>query len=103
MVNPPIETPSNGDGAPGPAPERAVSPSGASEGNGQAWDEAELPRIGAPLAPLIDGVARIRASIHRKLLAGFLVGAVLLFAMGVLSLLAIDRMSQEMERLSQLQ
>ena len=45
-----------------------------------------LPRSAAWLKPLIDRVAAIRASVHTKLRAGFLVGALLLVAMAVVSL-----------------
>src|SRR5437868_1384990 len=46
---------------------------------------AEAPRLVALLRPIIDRVAATPASVHTKLLAGFLSGAVLLLAMGGLS------------------
>jgi class 3 adenylate cyclase/CHASE3 domain sensor protein len=56
-----------------------------------------LPRV---LGPLVDFAARIRAGVHVKLLAGFIVGAVLIFAMGVLSLVVIYRMNQRVQDLT---
>lgn len=53
--------------------------------------------------PLVDMVARARATIHTKLLAGFLLSALLLLAMGVLSIVVINRMNQQMERVVELQ
>ena len=82
---------------PGPAPGAPAS----SPRNGHAG--ADLPGLGAPLRPLVDGVARIHTSVHRKLLVGFLIGAILLLAMGVLSLTVIGRMSQEMDQLTRLE
>ncbi|QNN53528.1 ATP-binding response regulator [Nocardioides mesophilus] len=52
------------------------------------------------LRPLVDAVARVPAGIHRKLLFGFLAGAVLLLAMAVLSLVVIGRMEDRMVDLS---
>ena len=49
--------------------------------------------LAAPLGWIVDAVARIRASVHVKLLAGFLLGAFLLLAMGILSLGIISRMN----------
>lgn len=48
--------------------------------------------------PLVDFVARMRATIHTKLLAGFLLSALLLLAMGVLSIVVINRMNTQMTR-----
>lgn len=53
--------------------------------------------------PLVDGVARVRATIHTKLLTGFLLSAVLLLAMGVLSILVINAMNSQMDRVIELQ
>ena len=46
-------------------------------------DEPGLPRLTGCLRPLVDLAARTRASIHTKLLAGFLTGAMLLLGLGV--------------------
>jgi class 3 adenylate cyclase len=53
--------------------------------------------------PLVDVVARARATIHTKLLAGFLLSALLLLAMGVLSIVVINAMNRQMERVVELQ
>ena len=57
-----------------------------------------------PLDWLIDAVASIKASVRIKLLSGFLLGALLLLGMGILSLVIISRMSgrvTEVQALSQ--
>jgi signal transduction histidine kinase len=59
--------------------------------------DAQLPRLLGWLSPVIDAVARVNASIHRKLLFGFLAVALLLVGMGVLSLIVIGRMDQRMD------
>jgi class 3 adenylate cyclase/CHASE3 domain sensor protein len=64
--------------------------------------DSELPRFTGPLYPLVDGVARVQASVHTKLLVGFLIGALLLLGMAVLSLVVIDRMSGRVEDLARL-
>jgi len=53
-------------------------------------DPDQLPPL---IRPAVDRIARIRATIHRKLLAGFLIIAVLLLAMGVTSILVIRQMN----------
>lgn len=53
--------------------------------------------------PLVDMVARTRATIHTKLLAGFLLSALLLLAMGVLSIVVINRMNTQMTRVVELE
>ncbi|MDX6324146.1 MAG: hypothetical protein QOK15_500, partial [Nocardioidaceae bacterium] len=62
--------------------------------------DPQLPRGTRGLQPAVDAVARLRFSIHRKLLFGFLVGALLLVAMAVLSLVVIARMDQRMDDLA---
>ncbi len=62
--------------------------------------EPRLPRFTGWLRPLVDAVARIRASIHAKLLFGFLTGAALLMAMAVLSQVVIGQMNDRMEVLN---
>jgi signal transduction histidine kinase len=59
----------------------------------------ELPVLGAWLRPLIDRVASVRASVHTKLLVGFLVGAGLLLAMAVLSLTVLAHMADRVGEL----
>jgi class 3 adenylate cyclase/CHASE3 domain sensor protein len=53
-------------------------------------DPDQLPPL---IRPAVDRIARIRATVHAKLLAGFLVIAVLLLAMGVTSILVIRQMN----------
>lgn len=53
--------------------------------------------------PFVDGVARIKATVHVKLLAGFLAIALLLLGMGVFSMLVINRMNQHVDALTVLQ
>ncbi|CAN5159000.1 hypothetical protein BH18CHL2_BH18CHL2_01710 [soil metagenome] len=65
--------------------------------------EARLPRFTGWLWPVVDGVARIDAGVHRKLLFGFLGGALLLVGMAILSLVVIGRMNERMGELSRLQ
>jgi class 3 adenylate cyclase/CHASE3 domain sensor protein len=60
----------------------------------------EMPRLMLPLAPLVDLVARLRASVLLKLLAGFLLSALLLLGMGILSLVVINRMNDRVEDLN---
>src|SRR4051794_18769016 len=65
--------------------------------------ELGLPRYTGWLRPLVDGVARAQASVHRKLLLGFLGGALLLVAMAIVSLLVIGRMNERVTEISALQ
>ncbi|MGH2429051.1 MAG: ATP-binding protein [Candidatus Limnocylindria bacterium] len=65
--------------------------------------EPRLPRFTGWLRPVVDGIARIDASVHRKLLFGFLAGAVLLVGMAILSLVIIERMNDRMGELDRLQ
>jgi class 3 adenylate cyclase/CHASE3 domain sensor protein len=74
-----------------------------SERSGRPPRGTELPAYARVLQPLVDVVAGIRASVHLKLLSGFLAGALLLLGMGVLSLVVLDRMSQRVEDLARLQ
>ena len=68
--------------------------------NGGGRDPERLPPFVRPAA---DFVARIRATVHTKLLAGFLVIAVLLVGMGITSILVIREMNQEAQQLISLQ
>ena len=65
--------------------------------------EAKMPRFTGWLRPLVDAVARVKAGVHRKLLFGFLIGALLLVAMAMLSLLVIRQMNDRMEALDRAQ
>lgn len=53
--------------------------------------------------PFVDMVARAKATIHTKLLAGFLLSALLLLAMGILSIVVINSMNRQMDRVIELQ
>jgi signal transduction histidine kinase len=65
--------------------------------------EPKMPRFTGWLRPLVDAVARVKAGVHRKLLFGFLIGALLLVAMGLLSLLVIRQMNDRMIELDDAQ
>jgi signal transduction histidine kinase/CheY-like chemotaxis protein len=65
--------------------------------------EPGLPRFTGWLRPLVDAVARINFSVRRKLLFGFLIGALLLVGMAILSLVVIGRMSERVAELDRLQ
>jgi signal transduction histidine kinase/CheY-like chemotaxis protein len=65
--------------------------------------EPRLPRFTGWLRPVVDATARIPASVHRKLLFGFLAGALLLVAMAVLSVVVIGRMNERVSDLDRLQ
>lgn len=58
-----------------------------------------LPRF---LRPFVDWVAGIRATVHTKLLAGFLLIALLLLSMGMLSIVVLGRLSDQVETLTAL-
>ena len=62
-------------------------------------DLGPLPRI---LYPVVDRIARIRATVHVKLLAGFLVIALLLFLMGVMSIIVLGRVNGQVDTLTAL-
>jgi class 3 adenylate cyclase/HAMP domain-containing protein len=62
-------------------------------------DLGPLPRF---LRPLVDRVAAARATVHTKLLAGFLFIALLLLLMGVLSVLVLARINGQVETLTRL-
>lgn len=62
-----------------------------------------LPLWVSPLGPLINFVAGIRASVRTKLLASFLMGALLVLGMAVLSIIVLGRMNQQVNELAELQ
>lgn len=74
-------------------------PNGNASG-GVPHDPERLPPL---IRPAVDFIARIRATVHTKLLAGFLVIAVLLLGMGVTSILVIREMNREANQLIDLQ
>ncbi len=63
---------------------------------------ADLGPLPAFLRPLVDRVAGVRATVHTKLLAGFLLIALLLLSMGVLSVAVLARINGQVETLTQL-
>ena len=65
--------------------------------------EPRMPRFTGWLRPVVDAVARVKAGVHRKLLFGFLAGALLLVAMAALSLVVISQMNDRMEELNRAQ
>src|SRR5438876_87244 len=65
--------------------------------------EPELPRLTRWLRPVVDAVARTPLSVHRKLLFGFLIGALLLVGMAILSVGVIGRMNDRVVELNRLQ
>jgi len=64
-----------------------------------ADDLGPLPTIARPF---VDWVAKIRAPVHSKLLAGFLVIAFLLLSMGVLCVVVLNRVNRQVETLTAL-
>ena len=62
-----------------------------------------MPRGTGWMRPVVDAVARVKAGVHRKLLFGFLAGALLLVAMAALSLVVISQMNDRMEELNRAQ
>jgi len=62
-------------------------------------DLGPLPRF---LRPSVDWVASIRTTVHRKLLSGFLLIAVLLLSMGLLSIAVLGRLNDQVETLNAL-
>jgi CHASE3 domain sensor protein len=62
-------------------------------------ESVSLPRA---LRPFVDWVARVHASVHAKLLAGFLLIAVLLLSMGVLSIAVLARVNDQVDTLTAL-
>jgi class 3 adenylate cyclase/CHASE3 domain sensor protein len=63
-------------------------------------DPDKLPPL---IRPAVDFIAKIRATVHTKLLAGFLVIALLLLGMGVMSVIVIGRMNDQANQLVELQ
>ena len=65
--------------------------------------EPGLPRFTGWLRPVVDAVARIQLGVSRKLLFGFLAGALLLVGMAILSLVVINRMNSRLEEFDRAQ
>ena len=62
----------------------------------------ELGPLPGFLRPFVDWVARVNATVHTKLLAGFLVIALLLLAMGVMSVAVLNRVNHQVDTLTAL-
>ena len=62
----------------------------------------ELGPLPRPLRPFVDWVARIKATVHTKLLAGFMLIALLLLSMGVVSIIVLNRVNDQVETLTRL-
>lgn len=77
----------------------ASDPGTASQPDASAQPERELGPLPRILRPVVDGVARISATVHAKLLVGFLTIALLLLLMGIFSIVVIGRMNQQVDRL----
>ncbi|MEE9472532.1 MAG: adenylate/guanylate cyclase domain-containing protein [Acidimicrobiia bacterium] len=65
-------------------------------------EESDLGPFPNFLRPLVDRVARVKATVHIKLLVGFLTIAVLLLGLGVLSILVLNRVNSQVETLTTL-
>src|SRR5690242_5671212 len=63
-------------------------------------ESPDLPRFAGGLRPLIQRVATIRASVHAKLLVGFLTGALLLLAMGIFSAGVLRHIADRVDELN---
>jgi class 3 adenylate cyclase/CHASE3 domain sensor protein len=64
--------------------------------------EPDPDRLPPLIRPAVDFIARIRATVHTKLLAAFLLIAVLLVSMGVMSILVIRQMNTRAKELIEL-
>jgi class 3 adenylate cyclase/HAMP domain-containing protein len=64
--------------------------------------DAELRPLPRFLRPVVDRVARVRATVHTKLLAGFLLIALLLLSMGVLSVAVLARVNEQVNTITAL-
>jgi signal transduction histidine kinase/ActR/RegA family two-component response regulator len=73
------------------------------EVNAQAAADPRPPLLTRPLQPVINLIAAFPASVHLKLLAGFLATAVLLVGMGVNAAIILDRMNQRSQEMTALQ
>jgi class 3 adenylate cyclase len=73
------------------------------EGLGAPASREEPEQLPPLIGPAVDFVARIRATLHTKLLVGFLIIAVLLLAMGVVSIAVIGAMNSQADQVIRLQ
>jgi class 3 adenylate cyclase/CHASE3 domain sensor protein len=82
---------------PGSAPPSTPAPPRAPER--RADDLGPLPGIARPF---VDAIAKVRATVHTKLLAAFLVIALLLLSLGVLCIFVLSRVNRQVETLTAL-
>jgi class 3 adenylate cyclase/HAMP domain-containing protein len=68
----------------------------------RAAERKELGPLPRFLRPFVDWVAGIKATVHTKLLAGFLLVALLLLSMGTLSIVVLGRLNRQVETLTAL-
>ncbi len=80
--------------------DRTLEAAPADDAPAPVHDPDKLPPL---IRPAVDFIARIRATVHTKLLAGFLVIAVLMLSMGVMSIFVIGRMNEQAHQLVELQ
>ncbi|HEX2154015.1 MAG TPA: adenylate/guanylate cyclase domain-containing protein [Acidimicrobiia bacterium] len=74
------------------------------QGDDQPLTDSDPDRLPVRWArPIVDGVARLRATIRTKLLGGFLLSALLLLTMGILSIVVINSMNRQVDRIVELQ
>jgi class 3 adenylate cyclase/CHASE3 domain sensor protein len=74
-------------------------PTGGGELKEEEADPVPLPGF---LRPFVDAVARSRAKVHTKLLAGFLLIALLLLSMGVVCVVVLERIDSQVVKLTAL-
>ena len=77
-------------------------PMGGNEG-ATSPDGGPPPGSRDPVSRLADMVAAIKVGVHVKLLSGYLIGALLLLGMAILTLVVISSMNNQVEELTQLQ
>jgi class 3 adenylate cyclase/HAMP domain-containing protein len=65
-------------------------------------DQEDLGPLPPFLRPFVDAVARVRATVHTKLLAGFLAIALLLLSMGVVCIIVLERIDGQVVKLTAL-
>lgn len=70
--------------------------------SGQAQEEADFGPLPGFLRPFVDAVARVKATVHTKLLAGFLLIALLLLTMGVVCVVVLERIDSQVVTLTAL-
>ncbi len=69
-------------------------PTGAGTADDLGFPDRDPEQLPPLIRPAVDRIARIRATIHAKLLAGFLIIAVLLMGMGITSIVVIRQMNE---------